>query len=94
MHVHPLPSPSLQTIRDSLTAVDWDIFLPVASEEELEERASDYQWQVDSGITVLAGLVFTDLPEGQEGCGGISQPELYIRMNSTLVHDTTVLKER
>ena len=88
------PIPHLQTIRDSLTAVDWDIFQPVSSEEELEEKASDYQWQVDSGITVLAGLVFSGLPEGEEGCGGMAQPKLYIRMNSTLVHDTTVLKER
>ena len=54
----------VQVVQGSLTAVDWDIFLPVSSEAELERLAGDYRWQEDNGITVMAGLVFKDLTGG------------------------------
>ena len=66
------------------------------------DRAEDYTWQDANQVTVMAGLVFDDVPEGgaseteekEEACPGISQPKLYIRMNSSLVHDTTEFRQR
>lgn len=95
----------LQKVEMNLRAIDWDVFTPVSSEDELVERAEDLQWQFDEEIIVMAGLVFDDVPEGggkggdsegeREGaCPGLSQPKLYIRMNSTLVHDTTRNRRR
>ena len=47
--------------------MNWDIFIAVASEKELEEKAKKYQLQTDSinrnNMTVIAGLIFKDLPE-------------------------------
>ena len=45
-------------IRDALMQFDWDIFLPLESEEEMESLAGDYPKQEDLGINyVLAGVV-------------------------------------
>ena len=78
--------------------INWDIFTPVATEEEMEERAEDYRWQEENEVTVVAGLFFDDIPEeGEEGegaCPGMLQPKLYLRMNSTAVHDTTAFRSR
>ena len=47
--------------------MNWDIFIPVASEKELEEKAEMYQFQIShlnhNNMTVIAGLIFKDLPE-------------------------------
>ena len=89
-----------QLLEESLRVADWDIFTPVSSEAEIERLSSDYAWQEENKIIIMAGLVFTDIPdsggegEGEGVCAGISQPRLYIRMNSTLVHDTTRYRTR
>ena len=93
-----------QLLEESLRVADWDIFTPVSSETEMERLSSDYAWQEENQIVIMAGLVFTDIPdsggegegegEGEGVCAGISQPRLYIRMNSTLVHDTTRYRTR
>ena len=71
------------------------------TEDELIEKAEDYEQQEKDKIIVVAGLVFEDVPGDEEesesetgACPGLSQPKVYIRMNSTLVHDTTVFRER
>ena len=82
--------------------IDWDILIPVATEEEMVERAEDYTWQEENQVTVVAGLVFDDIPggegegegEGEGACPGMLQPKVYIRMNSTAVHDTTVFRSK
>lgn len=82
-------------MEESLIAIDWDIFTAMDSEEELVDKAEDYNWQEENQITVMAGLIFNvGIDNVTEGCPGISQPTLTIRMNSSLVHDTTVFRER
>ena len=82
-----------------MRAINWDIFTPISSQEEMVDRAEDYEWQDQNQVTVMGGLVFDDVPEGgvggaEEACPGISQPKVYIRMNSSLVHDTTTFRQR
>jgi hypothetical protein len=88
-----------QQIEESMRAINWDIFTPISSQEEMVDRAEDYEWQDQNQVTVMGGLVFDDVPEGgvgraEEACPGISQPKVYIRMNSSLVHDTTTFRQR
>lgn len=46
-------------IRDAIAQFDWDIFLPVEDEQDLEALAGDYQRQEELGIGyVVAGIVF------------------------------------
>ena len=85
-------------MEESLRAIDWDIFTPTDTEDELVKLAEDYEGQEKDKIIVVAGLVFEDVPKEEESeagpCAGLSQPKVYIRMNSTLVHDTTIFRER
>ena len=63
----------------------------------MQRRAEDYKWQDENKINVMAGLFFADVPEGggaEGACPGMTQPKLYIRMNSSLVHDTTRYRKR
>ena len=81
-------------IHDTLATFDWDVFLPLPTEEAMEELAADYGEQERRGIThIAAGLVFDkNLPP--EMNPNITDTTVKIRMNSTFVHDTTTFRER
>ena len=93
-------------MEEGIRAINWDIFIPVETEDELIEQSEDFEWQEENEITVFAGLIFKGVPDDEEEvggaeetggagvCPGISQPKLYIRMNSSLVHDTTLYRQR
>ena len=77
---------SLQYILDTLALFDWDIFMPMESEEDLVNLAEDYDRQKDNNITtVAAGIVFDNTSE--------TTASVRIRMNSTYIHDTTLIRE-
>ena len=77
---------SLQYILDTLALFDWDIFMPMESEEDLVNLAEDYDRQKDNNITtVAAGIVFDNTTE--------RIASVRIRMNSTYIHDTTLIRE-
>ena len=60
--------------------------MPMESEEELVNLAENYTLQKDYNITtVAAGIVFDDTSE--------RTASVRIRMNSTYVHDTTLIRE-
>jgi hypothetical protein len=45
--------------RDAMAQFDWDIFMPIDNEEELESLAGDYLKQDELNISyVVAGIVF------------------------------------
>ena len=81
-------------IHDALAKLDWDIFMPMPSEEAMEDLAADYAEQERKGIThVFAGVVFDkNLPP--EMTPDLTHTTVKIRMNSTFVHDTTAYRER
>ena len=81
-------------IHDALATFDWDVFLPLPSEEAMEELASDYAEQEKREIShIVAGVVFDkDLPS--EMTSDLTNTTVKIRMNSTFVHDTTVYREK
>ena len=82
------------SIHDALATFDWDVFLPLPTEEAMEDLASNYTEQKRRQIThIVAGVVFDkDLPA--EMTSDLTNTTVKIRMNSTFVHDTTEYRER
>ena len=79
-------------ISDGLSKFNWDIFMHVESEEELEALASDYQHQKELGITyVAAGVVFDSVMPNSTSFSKHSK--IRIRTNFSFVMDTTQYKE-
>lgn len=79
------------SISEALRQFDWDVFLNVDDERELEALAGDYQRQNDMGITyVIAGIVFEpNLPSSS-----LKRTTIRIRTNFSNVVDTSEYKER
>lgn len=78
-------------IRDALVQFDWDIFLPMENEQELEALAGDYQKQDELGITyVIAGIVFE--PDVMNTT--LKSPTIRIRTNFSSVIDTSQYREK
>lgn len=77
------------SIRDSVSKFDWDVFLPMENETELEKLAGDYQRQNEMGITyVVAGIVFEpNIPVE------FKKTTIKIRTNFSSVIDTSQYKE-
>jgi len=68
------------------------MFMPVDSVQDLEELAGDYILQKKLNITsVAAGIVFDGLPSTTTS--DFKTASVYIRMNQTYVHDTTLVRE-
>lgn len=80
-------------LRDGLAKFDWDIFLHMESEQELEELAGDYQQQDELGITyVIAGIVFDpNLPTSKQA---FKNTTIRIRTNFSSVVDTSEYREK
>lgn len=81
----------VEFIEEVVNLVDWNVYYPVDSEDEMTTISLDPDLQKKLGITtVFAGIVFNE---------DIDDDPLYnvtikIRMNSTYVHDTSIVKER
>lgn len=90
-HVALVSNISLSVL-DQIAGVDWEIFTPVTSEAEMQELSSNYLLQQQRGISVVfAGVVLEDFVMTHEG--ELQSLKIRIRMNSTYVHDTTLLRE-
>ncbi len=80
------------SIGESLSKFNWDIFLHVKDEHELEALAGDYQRQEELGITyVVAGIVFDSITPNSTSFSKSST--IRIRTNFSFVMDTTQYKE-
>ena len=80
------------SISEGLSSFNWDIFMPVDTEEELVFLASDYQRQKELGITfIVAGVVFDSVNDSSTSFSKHSQ--IRIRTNFSFVMDTTQYKE-
>lgn len=81
-------------IHNTLATFDWDVFLPLPTEEAMEDLAGNYTEQERRQIThIVAGVVFDkNLPA--EMTSDLTNTTVKIRMNSTFVHDTTKYRER
>ena len=78
-------------INEALSMFDWDLFLPVESESEMEFIAANYTEQKLRNITYIpAGVVFEENVASRD----VTSTTVKIRMNATNVHDPTVMKER
>ena len=83
---------------DSLTVLDWDVFMGVPSEVAMEELFSNPGQQADLNINyVMAGVVFDDpFPSDDDPAGGgvFKNATIRIRTNFTAVVDPTELMEK
>lgn len=79
------------SIRDGLVQFDWDVFMPMDSEHQLEALAGDYQKQDELGITyVVAGVLF----EPDIGNSSFKSTTVRIRTNFSAVIDTSQYREK
>ena len=79
-------------VYDSLTILDWDIFMAVPSETDMVQLFSDRQRQRDLKITYLAAGVVFDGPfpsgdGGMEEGGALKNTTIRIRTNFSAVAD-------
>ena len=79
---------------EALSKFDWNVFLPVASEREMEKLFGDYDQQEELNITYLvAGVVFDpDLPESPDTT--FTNTTIIIRTNFSSVIDTSQYREK
>ena len=81
-------------VYEALNHFNWDVFMPVKDEEELENLAKDYQQQNNLGISYLiAGIVFDSLELNSSSI--IKTGKIRIRtdhssVNTPRVHTTTL----
>jgi ABC-type multidrug transport system ATPase subunit len=77
------------TIQENIQMIDWDIFYPTDSEEDLVSLAFDKTRQSSLNISsVFAGIVFNNDIDN----GDLRNVSMSIRMNVTFVHETNELK--
>ena len=87
-----LASEIAQDTQQVLATIDWDFFLPVASSLQMEQLAANISQQKEKGISIVfAGVTFPDDIEQQQH--PLKNVTISIRMNSTFVHETDILRE-
>lgn len=90
-HILEDVSATSESIQKSIRYVDWDIFYPINSEEELLQIAENQAKQKELGISsVFGAVVFSDTVNEKP----LRNVTMAIRMNSTYVHETNRLKEK
>jgi len=81
------------SVVEALSKFDWDIFLPVSNEEEMEELSGDYQIQNELGITyIIGGIVFESGLSSNSSY--LKNPTVKIRTNFSSVVDTSEYREK
>ena len=80
-----------------IEVVDWDIFMPAEDEETIERLSGDYTERQKYNISVVyAGVVFDNLYGVDEKNASTVPPKIRmrLRLNSTFVHDTTLMRQK
>ena len=86
-----------QTVMDFIDLFDWDIFMAAKDEETIERLSMDYTERQEHNISfVYAGIVFDNLHRADEKNISAVPPKVRMRMrlNSTFVHDTTLMRQK
>lgn len=82
----------LSSVSNGLSRFDWDVFLPVKDEQELESLSGDDRKQIDSGISyIIAGVVFDHL-ELNSSFHNSKTAKIRIRTNNSAVLGTASFK--
>ena len=82
----------MQWVKKQIAIVDWDMFYGVPNETVLEQWAADYAKVQDNNFTyIFAGVVFPDIPDKSED---LREVTVKIRMNTTYVHETDVIRSK
>ena len=80
-----------------ISLFDWDIFMAVDDEETIEQLSMNYDERQKRNISfVYAGIVFDNLHNVDEGNDTAVPPKvrMRLRLNSTFVHDTTLMRQK
>lgn len=79
-------------VKGLLAKVDWDMFYGVENETEMEKWAADYSLVQKANFTyIFAGVVFPDIPTDPVDLRNVT---VKIRMNTTYVHETDVIRSK
>ena len=76
---------------------DWDIFRAAEDEATIERLSLDYDERQQHNISVVyAGIVFDNLHDVDENNASSVPPKvrMRLRLNSTFVHDTTLMRQK
>ena len=83
---------NMTQVKLQIALVDWDMFYGVQNEAELEKWAADYaRVQYNNFTYIFAGVVFQDIPDDPED---LREVVVKIRMNTTYVHETDVIRSK
>ena len=85
------------TILELIDVFDWDIFMAVEDESSIERLSMDYTERQDRNISlVYAGVVFDNLDNVSENNVTSIPPKvrMRLRLNSTFIHDTTLMRQK
>ena len=86
-----------QSVLDFIDLFDWNIFMPAKDEETIERLSMDYTERQEHNISfVYAGIVFDNLHNADERNASTVPPKvrMRLRLNSTFVHDTTLMRQK
>ena len=80
------------SFKEQIAYFDWNMFYGVDNETELEDYAANYAKVQAEGFTyIFAGVVFPDITDDQAELKNVT---VKIRMNTTYVHETDVIRAK
>ena len=80
-----------------ISLFDWDIFMAVKDEGTIEQLSKNYDERQELNISfVYAGIIFDNLHGVDEKNDTPVPPKvrMRLRLNSTFVHDTTLMRQK
>lgn len=86
-----------KTVLKFIKVFDWDIFMAVKDEDAIERLSMDFTERQRHNISfVYAGIVFDSLYNVDEKNVTTIPPKvrMRLRLNSTFVHDTTLMRQK
>lgn len=86
-----------KTVLKFIKVFDWDIFMAVKDEDAIERLSMDFTERQRHNISfVYAGIVFDSLYNVDEKNVTAVPPKvrMRLRLNSTFVHDTTLMRQK
>ena len=78
-----------------ISIFDWDIFMAAEDEDTMEHLSMDYNERQKYNISfVYAGIVFDNLHNVKNDTPVPPKVRMRLRLNSTFVHDTTLMRQK
>ena len=78
-----------------ISLFDWDIFMAAEDEDTIEQLSTNFDERQELNISfVYAGIVFDNLQDVKNSTPVPPKVKMRLRLNSTFVHDTTLMRQK